>query len=90
MAVVLGCCVVFDLTISVVIFSQALRFCFRFSPHFSHFVATCLASMTTAETQNTWKLLSAVQGGENRAIFMHYMKVGDPMAAMLWAAFRIR
>ena len=46
--------------------------------------------MATADIQNTWKLLSAVQGGENRAIFMHYMKVGDPMAAMLWAAFRIR
>ena len=46
--------------------------------------------MTTADIQNTFKLLSAVQGGKDRAIFMHYMKVGDPMAAMLWAAFRIR
>ena len=90
LAVVLGCCVVFDLTISVVIFSQVRsRFFVRFLPHFSHFVATCLAAMST-EAENTRKLLAGVHGDENRAIFNAYMKSGDPMGAMLWAAFRIR
>ena len=44
----------------------------------------------STEAQNTRKLLAAVQEGPNRDIFQHYMKSGDPMGAMLWAAFRIR
>ena len=55
----------------------------------SHFVATCLAAMST-EAENTRKLLAGVQEGPNRDIFNAYMRSGDPMGAMLWAAFSSR
>ena len=87
-------------TTSVAIFSQSTLRSRHLWPSsrprkFPPSVATCLAfpamapKADIAEAQKT-QFFSAVQDGDHRKIYQHYMRMGDPAAALLWAVLRNR